>query len=57
MFSMKRDNNSIQIPYSSYKFTVIIMDADNKINIAFPFNFNPSLKFNDLVILSHINIT
>ena len=57
MFSMQRDVNSTTIPYSTYKFTVLVADADFKINIAFPFNFNPSLKFNDLVILSHINIT
>ena len=57
MFSMKRDNNSVTIPYSSYKFTAILIDGGYKINIAFPFNFNSNIKFNDLVMLSHINIT
>ena len=57
MFSMQRDKDLIPIPYSSYKFTALLVDADFKVNIAFPFNFNQNLKFNDLVILSHINIT
>ncbi|KAM3142730.1 hypothetical protein pb186bvf_005114 [Paramecium bursaria] len=47
MFQMKRDNNSITIPYSSYKFTAILIDGGYKINIAFPFNLQSN----------HINIT